>query len=164
MLFHRHSSGLISLTSPFASPARCNLAPTLVWLTVARVEQMSTVWGITGCLARGQRAVDHVMRPPTAAGKRPDGLTLVPWSRPRGHVPPLDGDAQALQEEASRTLLSRDLSDPPPNLLNQLEGLLGPDSRSPSDGGEGVGTPEELILLVVGDGSSIRCRPAERRR
>jgi len=42
-----------------------------------------------------------------------------------GHVPPLDGDAEALQEEASGTLLSRDLSDPPPNLLNQLEGLLG---------------------------------------
>jgi len=43
-----------------------------------------------------------------------------------GHIPPLDGDAEALQEEAGGTLLLRGLSDPPPNLFNHPEGLLRP--------------------------------------
>jgi len=37
----------------------------------------------------------------------------------------LDGDDEALQEEASGTPLPQDLSDSPPNLLNQLVKVKG---------------------------------------
>jgi len=66
----------------------------------------------------------------------------------------LDGNAEALQEEAGGTLLLRYLSDPPPNLFSRLERFLGPYSRClHSNGIEGV--VWRLCVVVILTSSDV---------